>query len=418
MEHKDSDRAAAKEQQGNDDEQKKPSTTIQRTGVPRSMLEGAEDDKIEFRSIAAMSAATPPTFGRTFGHMHSQGLSLPTPFTMRKPTMTKAPQGTAVPAPSTIPMIDSTNYSNVTVKPLPAAPFRLELHSHFHVKDSSAQRVCVVIGQKLLDLGTDFVFKAQKGKWKVSKINGSSMVEFKVVLYSTSDTEHVVEFQRRQGDIISMMNLYADVVQACKKQQLLTSEGALKPLKHKRSVPSPTSPPSSPPPSSAAEMKDSVQSIQHMMSSKHHDVQVQGILASISLSSITSTYRDIMAPLVPVLVSLAHSSVDQVKRCASFALARLCDDPECRRAFMNSDGWQLVVKLAAGGPDVSVDCQRESLHVLEILCPLYSHELSKADGAAGVLSLLQDWQSIQDPRLKKHACGAHRALKAAGMIAQ
>ncbi|RHY96947.1 hypothetical protein DYB37_008561 [Aphanomyces astaci] len=403
------------EHKSDEDEAKK---TTQRVG-PRSMLEGTEDDKVEYRSISAMSAAAPPAFGRSFGHMHGPALGLPAPFSMRKAAsaVPKASQFSAVPAPSTIPMLDTTSYANTSVKPLPAAPFRLELHSHFHVKNSSVQRVCMVIGQKLLDLGTDFVFKPLKGKWKVSKVDGSSMVEFNVALFKTGEAEHVVEFQRRQGDIVSMMHLYGEVAQACKKQQMLTGAGALKPLKHTRPAASPTSPQSAPW-STSDDMKAAVQSIHQMMASHHHDVQIQGILASISLSSVTSTYRDCLSPLVPLLVSLAHSTVDQVKRCASFALARLCNDPECRRAFMNSDGWELVVKLAAGGAGISLDCQRESLHVLEILCPLYSHELSGADGAAAVLTLLQDWQSIPDPRLKKHACGAHHALKAAGMLAQ
>ncbi|CAK4692356.1 hypothetical protein LEN26_006214 [Aphanomyces euteiches] len=392
-----------------DEETKKPD---EKTG-PRSMLD-AEEDKIEYRSISAMSAA-PPAFGRGLGHMHHAGappaLGMPVPFSMR--SAAPKPKADAQAAPTAIPMIDPTSYTNVTPKELPGAPFRLELHSHFHVNNSSLQRVCMVIGQKLYDLGTDFVFKPTKGKWKVTQVLGSTLVEFNVRLYKTNDSQHVVEFQRRQGDIVSMMGLYAEVVQACKKQQLLTGNGAIKPLKHKRPAPSPTSNT----PTTPDNIKESVKSIQQMMSSKHADVQVQGVLACISLSTTTTSYRDCMATLVPSLLEMAHSDVEQVKRCASFALARMCDDPECRRAFMNSDGWELIVKYAAGGAGVASDLQRESLRVLEILCPLYSLELSGAEGSAAVLTLLQDWQSIADPRLKKHACGAHRALKAAGMIA-
>ncbi|KAF0684850.1 Aste57867_23195 [Aphanomyces stellatus] len=395
-----------------DDDQRKQEESKKaaekKTG-PRSMLDG-EDDKVVYKSTMVGSAMMPPAFGR-LGHMHAPAFGAPAP-SLAVPSLRKAAVKPQV-APSSIPMVDATNYSSVTPRELPAAPFRLELHSHFHVKDTSVTRVCMVIGQKLLDLGTDFVFKSAKGKWKVSKVNGSSMVEFNVSLYKTGDGEHVVEFQRRSGDIVSMMNMYTDVAQACKKQAMLTGTGALKPLKHKRPAPSTLTPSILSP----AELKDSVKSIHQMMTSTHADVQVQGVLASISLSS-TTTYRDCMATLVPILVGLANSDVNHVQRCASFALARLCDDPECRRAFMASDGWELIVTLAAGGPDVAMDLQRESLHVLEILCPLYSHELAGTTGAPAVLQLLQDWQSIADPRLKKHACGVHRALTEAGMIAQ
>ena len=63
------------------------------------------------------------------------------------------------------------------------------------------------------------------------------------------------------------------------------------------------------------------------------------------------------------------------------------------------------------------EVQRESLRVVETLCPLYYDELAKSESAGRVLQLVQEWQKIEDPRLKKHACNAHRALKEAGVLA-
>jgi hypothetical protein len=378
----------------------------------RSVLD--EDDKIEYRSIAAM--ARPQPFGPGLGHMHVGGPSMPTPFSMQQSVAKavrapKASSGSQV----KISMIDPTSYISVTPKDLAPAPFRLEMHSHFHVKGSSLQRVCMVIGQKLMDAGADFSFDPTKAKWKVSRVQGASHVEFNLTIFKTKAAEHIVEFQRRQGDIVNMMELYGEMVEACKKQQLLSGHGAIKPIKRKRPSPFTSSPVDAT--ISDVPVKDAVRSIKSMLCSAHSDVQLEGVLASISLS-MTSEFKDVMAQLIPLLVDLTKSSVsDQVvRRCTSFALTHLCHDPECRRVFMNSDGWELIMKMAVGGPNVTVDLQRECLHILEILCPLYHTELSQAEGVDAVLQLITNWESIVDPRLKKHAYGAHEALKSVGLI--
>ncbi|KDO18230.1 hypothetical protein SPRG_16333 [Saprolegnia parasitica CBS 223.65] len=382
-------------------------TSPARLHVP-SVLDEA-DDKIEYRSIAAM--AMPQQFGPGLGHMHQAPaftMAAPAPFSARA-----KPRQAHTPSEPRIAMVDPTNYAKTMPKALPPPPFRLEMHSHFHVKPTSLQRLCMTIGQKLMDMGADFVFKAEKGKWKVSRVVGASRVQLNVTLFKAG-AELVVEFQRRDGDIVSMMDMYGEAVDACKKQQLLSGQGATKPLKHKR--PAPLTVPSTTASPTDLHVKDAVRSLQEMLTSKHSDVQLQGVLASISLAT-TPQYKDIMAALVPHLVRLTTSSDKKIVQCTSFALARLCDDPECRRAFINCDGWQVIMTMAAGGAEVASDLQRESLHILEILCPLYYEELANADGASAVLALIQEWESIVDPRLKKHACGAHRALQRAGLLA-
>ncbi|OQR91606.1 hypothetical protein ACHHYP_04529 [Achlya hypogyna] len=375
----------------------------------RSVLD-EEEDKIEYRSISAM-APLPSQFQPNLGHMHmGSGLSMaaPAPFSARA-----KPRATAAPVEPRIAMIDPTNYSKTTPKALPPAPFRLEMHSHFHIKGSSLQRLCMTLGQKLMDMGADFVFKAEKGKWKVTRVHGGSRVQMNVTLYKAG-AELIVEFQRREGDIVNMMDMYAEAVEACKKQQLLSGQGAVKPMKHKR--PAPLSTPPTAPVTTSVQVKDAVRSLDEMMTSAHTDVQLQGVLASISLAT-TPQFKDIMAALVPRLVALTKSPDAKIVQCSSFALARLCDDPECRRAFINCDGWQVIMTMAAGGASITTELQRESLHILEILCPLYYEELANAEGAGAVLAFIQGWESIADPRLKKHACGAHRALQSAGLLA-
>ncbi|OQS02781.1 hypothetical protein THRCLA_04878 [Thraustotheca clavata] len=359
-----------------------------------------DEEKIEYRSISIM--AMPTQFG--FGHMHQASVAAPPALTsMRARTTAKEPR---------IAMLDPTNYTKVTPQVLPPAPFRLEMHSHFHVKGAELRRACITIGQKLMDMGSEFIFKAEKAKWKVTRIHGASWMKANVKLYK-SGNDYIAEFQRREGDIVSMMEVYGEVVEACKNQRVLAGSGAVKPTTLKRPAPFATPKKIT---VATTQVQDAVLSVEEMMNSTHTDVQLQGVLASVSLAS-TPNYKDIMATLVPHLVGLTKSSNQKLVICASFALARLCDDPECRRVFMNCDGWQVIMTMAAGGADIATELQRESLHILENLCPLYYNELANTQGASAVLEVIQHWESIVDPRLKKHACGAHRALQSAGLLA-
>ncbi|DBA03604.1 TPA: hypothetical protein N0F65_006783 [Lagenidium giganteum] len=406
--------AAEKDQQQH---QQAKSPAREGKAVFRTIGLNEEPDEVKYRSIAT---AAPPALGTmgglNFGHMHmGPGVGMPAPLTMQAGGKAKSGLGGAKKAdaaPSFGVRVDKTNYVGVSPRDLPPPPFRLEMHTHFHVKGEAIQRVCSVVGRKLCELDTDFEFKANKCKWKVEyrRPNGLQRVNLNVVMFK-ANKEYIVEVQRREGDITALMQLYAELKSFFKRNQLLCDKGQSS-AGTKR--PAPKSLPKTIMTAEAA--RDAVTSVKGLLSSKFVDVQMQGVLAAISLSTEEES-RSAMAALVPQLVVLGQSKNANVARLVSVALSRLCDHPECRQAFVRSEGWQFIVKCAAGGADVQPEVQRESLHVVECLCPLYHDELAKIEGAAQVLQLVQDWQNIEDPRLKKHACNAHKALQEAGVLA-
>jgi hypothetical protein len=315
-------------------------------------------------------------------------------------------------APSFGVRADKTKYVGVSARDLPPPPFRLELHTHFHVRGEAMQRICSIIGRKLCDLDTDFTFNPDKCKWKVEYRHNSGIqrVNLNIIIFK-SNKEYVVEVQRREGDITALMSLYSELSTFFARNHLL-SEKSQRTARAKR--PAPTSVPQFP--VSAENIKDAIGAVQGLLQSKYRDSRLQGVLGAISLSA-TEESRPAMASLVPQLVLLGQSNNQNLARLAGVALSRLCDHQECRKAFIHSEGWQFIVECAAGGSNVNPEVQRESLHVVETLCPLYHIELAQVEGASKVLELVQNWQTIEDPRLKKHACNAHRTLKEAGVIA-
>lgn len=372
------------------------------------------------RSLMTRSAPMPPTFNTLGGGLEAFGAGIPPPLTFaqaKKASMIKKPESASAPSASV--RVDRTKYVGVLPRELPPPPFRLERHTHFHVKLESVLRVCATVGRKLCQLDTDFEFKHDKCKWKVEYRRegfASQRVALNIVLFKTSK-ELVLEVQRREGDIAALMALYAELKSFFKSSQLLvdnaptgTTTGV------KRPAPKPLSPSAAAP--SPAGIRDGISALRGLLDSKFADAQMQGVLGAISMSANGhDATRTGMAALVPKLVALGQSKHAGVSRLVGVALAQLCDHPECRQALVASSGWQFLVDCAAGGDDVLPEVQRESLRVVESLCPLYHDELAKSASAARVLALVEDWQRIEDPRLRKHACGAHRALKDAGVIA-
>lgn len=380
-----------------------------------------EPDQLQYRSMVA--AIAPPAFGMgaISGRplMHGAGVpsmsgysNMPAPLSFANAKKASAKSESA---PTTFgPRVDKTNYVGVMPRDVPPSPFRLEMHTHFHVKGESIQRVCAVVGRKLCELDTDFSFKTDKCKWKVEYRRshvGVQRVELHMVLFK-SGKEYILEVQRREGDVTALMHFYSELKNAFRTYRLLTDKDNKPATGVKR--PAPKALPKAP--LSRASVLDGVSAIKGLLESKYADTQMQGLLGAISLSA-DEEGRSGMAGLVPQLVQLGQSKNTGVTKLVRVALSRLCDHPECRQAFVESEGWQFIVQCAAGGADVNPEMQRESLHVVECLCSLNSDELAKVDGAANVLALIQDWESIEDPRLKKHACNAHRALKDAGVIA-
>ncbi|OWZ24389.1 hypothetical protein PHMEG_000568 [Phytophthora megakarya] len=381
--------------------------------VFRTLTPNEEATRLEYRSMAVASA--PPAFGirGPSSPLEQMGAAFPGPMAFNmapKKAAAKKPEASAS-SPSFGMRVDRTKYVNVTPRDLPPAPFRLEMHTHFHVKLESTQRVCGVVGIKLCELDTDFEFKADKCKWKVEYRRNTQRVSLNIVIFKTNKEEYVVEVQRREGDITALMHLYHELKNLFRRSQLL-SEKTPSSNGVKRAAPKPL--PKLP--LSPESIQDGVSALKGLLESKYADAQMQGVLGAISMSTFEET-RSGMAGLVPQLVSLGQSKNSKVSRLVSAALARLCDHPQCRQAFITSDGWQFIVDCAAGGAGVNPEVQRESLHVVETLCPLYHDELAKSDSAGRVLQLVQEWQKIDDPRLKKHACNAHRALKEAGVLA-
>ncbi|KAG6973375.1 hypothetical protein JG688_00003557 [Phytophthora aleatoria] len=390
------------------DDQKQEEKPVFRTLTPND-----QSDLPQYRSMAIASA---PTAFSTMGPrspLGQLGAAFPGPMSLNmasKKSMTKKGEAMST-APSFGMRVDRTKYVNVTPRDLPPAPFRLEMHTHFHVKLESTQRVCGVVGIKLCELDTDFEFKADKCKWKVEYRRNTQRVSLNIVIFKTTKEEYVIEVQRREGDITALMHLYHELKSFFRRSQLLSEKTATT-NGFKRAAPKPL--PKLP--LSPESIQDGVSALKGLLESKYADAQMQGVLGTISMSTVEET-RSGMADLVPQLVSLGQSKNANVSRLVSAALARLCDHPQCRQVFIQSDGWQFIVDLAAGGADVKPEVQRESLHVVETLCPLYHDELAKSENAGRVLQLVQEWQKIEDPRLKKHACNAHRALKEAGVLA-
>lgn len=371
-------------------------------------------DHVEFRSIKAMAVPAPPSLHG--GALHGGALlGAHLDLGFKGPAMHKAaPKQQQSSAVETGVRVDRTNYVGVAPRELPPPPFRLEMHTHFHAKLASVPRVCAVVSRKLCELDTDFTFKADKCKWKVEFRRAApthQRVNLNVVIFRAGK-ELVVEVQRREGDITALMALYAELKAVFKRNQLLVDKA---PASNgvKRPAPKPMAPT---PALSPASVRDGVSALRGLLASKFADVQMQGVLGTISLSARAAASPE-MATLVPQLVALAQAPHAGVSRLVGVALARLCDHPECRQALVRSDGWQFIVDCAAGGDAVTPEVQRESLRVVESLCPLYHDELAKSPHAARVLELVRDWQAIEDPRLRKHACGAHRALQEAGVLA-
>uniref|UniRef100_M4B960 Armadillo-type fold n=1 Tax=Hyaloperonospora arabidopsidis (strain Emoy2) TaxID=559515 RepID=M4B960_HYAAE len=381
----------------------------------RTLTPNDEAARPQYRSMAV--AAAPPAFS-TMGprgsiEQLSPAFAGPMVFNMapKKSVAGSKKSGTVAASPSFGTRVDRTKYVNATLRELPPAPFRLELHTHFHVKLESTQRVCGVVSIKLCELDTDFEFKADKCKWKVQYRRNTQRVSLNIVIYKTNKGEYVLEVQRREGDITALMHLYHELKSLFRRSQLL-SDKTVSSNGVKRAAPKPL--PKLP--LSPESIQDGVSALKGLLESKYVDAQMQGVLGAISMSTCEET-RAGMAGLVPQLVLLGQDQNSNVARLVSVALARLCDHPQCRQAFIQSDGWQFIVNCAAGGSGVNPEVQRESLHVVETLCPLYYDELAKSESAGRVLQLVKEWQKIEDPRLKKHACNAHRALKNAGVLA-
>ncbi|KAL3667969.1 hypothetical protein V7S43_006846 [Phytophthora oleae] len=396
------------------DEQKQEEKPLFRTITPNDQA-----DRLQYRSMAVGTA--PPDFGMIGAHPRSPletlGGAFPGPMTFNMASkksagISKKPEAVGS-APSFGMRVDRTKYVNVTPRDLPPPPFRLEMHTHFHVKLEATQRVCGVVGIKLCELDTDFEFNADKCKWKVEyrRNGGAQRVSLNIVVFKTQKEEYVVEVQRREGDITALMHLYHELKYLFRRSQLLSEKTpATNGIKRAAPKPLPKLP------LSPESIQDGVSALKGLLESKYADAQMQGVLGAISMSTVEET-RSGMADIVPQLVSLGQSKNSSVSRLVSAALAQLCDHPQCRQAFIQSDGWQFIVDCAAGGADVKPEVHRESLHVVETLCPLYHDELAKSENAGRVLELVQEWQKIEDPRLKKHACNAHRALKEAGVLA-
>ncbi|CAI5744911.1 unnamed protein product [Peronospora destructor] len=381
----------------------------------RTLTPNDQTDRLQYRSIAI--AAAPPAFGLMGPRnpLEQMGAAFPGPMAFnissKKSAGVSKMSEAAAASPSFGTRVDRTKYVNVTPRDLPPTPFRLELHTHFHVKLEPTQRVCGIVGIKLCELDTDFEFKADKCKWKTEYRRNAQRVSLNIIIFKASTDEYVLEVQRREGDITALMYLYHELKNMFRRSQLLSDKtSTTNGVKRAATKPLPKLP------LSPESIQDGVSALRGLLESKYVDAQMQGVLGAISMSTCEET-RAGMARLVPQLVLLGQHNNSNVARLVSVALSRLCDHPQCRQAFINSDGWQFIVDCAAGGFNVKPEVQRESFHVVETLCPLYHDELVKSESAGRVLKLVQEWQKIEDPRLKKHACNAHRALKEAGVLA-
>nr|CCA22719.1 conserved hypothetical protein [Albugo laibachii Nc14] len=312
------------------------------------------------------------------------------------------------------PRTDKTNYGTVVPRPLPPHPFRLEIHTHFHVKSESVPRVCMIIGQFLCDKDTDFVFKTDKCKWVVEYRRENSLyrVMFNIKLFKTSNKACVVEVQRREGDITALVHGYAELKNSFRKFQLLVEKST--PTKASKR---PISAISTPNPCAIEHVNSAIKAINGLLDSKFDDARMQGVLGLLSLASNESTKNaEMMKSLVSRLVMLLQTNNKTLLKLAHVALTSLCENRYCRDVMRDLNGWQEVLKYACGGTNVDPELQRASLRIVTLLCPLVSTTLRTSQHTKSMVTFTKNWHCVQDPRLQQYAYNAHHALSAAGIV--
>lgn len=364
-----------------------------------------ESNRVQYRSIAT-------------GHRSNISLYNPNmPFEGPTQTYTHSKKASAS-ASSSQPITfgtrtDQTNYGTVIPRQLPPRPFRLEAHTHFHVKSDSISRVCMIIGQFLCAKDTDFVFKAEKCKWVVEyrRDKSSYRVMFNITLFKTANKTCVVELQRREGDIISLMHGYAELQTSFRKYQLLVEKNS--PTKV---IKRPISAITTPTPSTIEHVNSAIKAINGLLQSKFDDARIQGVLGLISLASEESIKNtEMMKSLLSHLVTSLRSKNKSLSKLAHVALNVLCEKRHCQEAVGDFHGWHDVVKYASGGPTADPELQRACLRIIALLSPFISATLKTSPHTKSVVAFTKNWQCVQDPRLQKHAYNAHHALCAAGI---
>lgn len=352
-----------------------------------------EEHKIQYRSMAAAIAAPMDPFTRT---MAGAGAGR-----VKSGPMMRTPGGKSQATTTTTALVDSTNYSTASPKSLPIAPFRLEPQTHFFV-NGSVQRICSILGRTLAESGSDFIFRDSKCKWKTDYYDNAQRTHLNIVMFKTDEKQHVIELQRREGDMIAFMGLYRLLYQTCMRHQLITN---------------PKSPPSSfksKPATKSVQPKDMLMvmaPICAMLESKYYDIQYQGILAIISLSS-EELCRKALSVTIPQLLKLSRN--EKFQRISLAALSKLSSDTDCRRRIMETQDWSSLLSFVTA-ESAAMELKRTSMEVLADLCLDYSSELAQASNQ-NVISLLNNCETIPDVRMKQSAMRARSVLQTHGLI--
>lgn len=378
---------------------------------------------IEYRSIAIMA---PPAMNMTPPSSSSFHSRLVHHAPAAKPVLQK--QASASFEQSKI--TDTTDYSTLRPRVIPPVPFRLEPHTCAHITGSASLiRVGATIGRALA--AHDIVScKLEKAKWIVSaygRHNQSQHCRLHIKLYTTS-SGFVVEFQRREGDVVLFMQVFHETMAVLQRHQLLqgdevhsfvtkfegvaAGQGAHKvPLLDPETL------------DDVATSQDIIipliAPVYKMLTCDKLDVQQTGMTAILSLCDTNRTVRRALVTTAPALVRA--STRPETARLACLALAKVADEPTSHRVILETPDWPNLVSIAAyddlGHSREDVDTRLAALAVLTKLS-LANHwaTLARVPGADVILDMLHEWQDIPNVRLREGVRVMRSVLREAGVV--
>lgn len=262
--------------------------------------------------------------------------------------------------------------------------------------------------------GIDFVFKAQKAKWKCVGYECGQHVDFRVRLYSPQGSQgYPLEFQRRQGPLLQFNRIYQGIVYKL-SQRNFVRDSVGKPAQI-------VSPPLLAL-ASADIVDEGVSNLVQMASSNREDVRHQALITFTKLSpkqeySTALSKASVLETMVKCLNASSH-----VRRCALTVLSDLCAEQSQRVAHslgvVDSGGHgsgtlSSLYELAAGSAGADMETRRQSCRLLAGLT-YHCHDdvLQEARRNQTMINLVASCDSERDPRLKKHLMEMRDAFQA------
>jgi len=360
-----------------------------------------EDEPPVYRSLSVAAPSNPHAFG---GFNPNPEFQMPA-MNMMGASMT-ANQKTM-----------ASNYPSVSPSAVPISTSFLD-QCHVYAKgnkDEIAHRV----SEFLTEWGVDFVFKANKAKWKCVHYDCGQHVDFRVRLYLPVDSNQDVfplEFQRRQGPLLQFNRMYQNATYT------LSQAGFLRDPVRQPNKPLPM--PSLP--ASAPQIIDSgVERLVEMAKSPMEDVKHQALITLSKLSPKPEYQESLLrsAPVVPTMHSCFASNA-HVRRCAVTILADMCSSSAGQRSVASGLGitqgqdqalHTLLKMVEGGGPSADLETRRQSCRLLARLANQCSNELTQAAQNSNAVEMLVNSDGQVDSRLRKHLVEIKEALRERGV---